>query len=101
MGHMNTLFYCALFDGATLHFLNHVEKRGDMQSVNIGCVDVRQLIEYRYEVRSGELLIITTQLFKLGNSSLTFKHAMYDAEYARLHATSEHVVAMFSPCLSG
>lgn len=45
--------------------------------------------------------LLTTQLFKLGNSSLTFKHAMYDAEYARLHATSEHVVAMFSPCLSG
>lgn len=96
MGHMNTQFYCTLFDGATLHFLNHVEKRGDMQSVSMGWVDVRQLIEYRHEVRSGELLIITTKLLKLGNSSLTFKHAMYDADFATLRATSEHVVAMFS-----
>ena len=96
MGHMNTQFYCTLFDGATLHFLNAVAKRGELQGENLGWVDVRQVIEYRHECRSGELLVITTKLLKIGTSSLTFRHEMRDSDFSTLRATSEHVVAMFS-----
>jgi acyl-CoA thioester hydrolase len=96
MGHMNTQFYCTLFDGATLHFLALLAKRSELQTRECGWVDLRQVIEYKHEVRSGELLLIRTQLTKIGNSSLGFLHEMRDTEQEILRATSEHVVALFS-----
>ncbi|HWA51274.1 MAG TPA: thioesterase family protein [Dongiaceae bacterium] len=96
MGHMNTQFYCQLFDGATLHFLAEIAKRSDLLAIECGWVDLRQLIEYKHEVRSGELLLIRSQLTKVGNSSLGFLHEMRDTETETLRATSEHVVALFS-----
>ena len=96
MGHMNTQFYCTLFDGATLHFLAHLAKKSELDAHGCGWVDMRQVIEYKHEVRSGELLIIRTRATKVGNSSLGFLHEMRDTETEILRATSEHVVALFS-----
>jgi acyl-CoA thioester hydrolase len=96
MGHMNTQFYCQLFDGATLHFLAGIAKRSELQAIECGWVDLRQVLEYKHEVRSGELLLIRSQLTKVGNSSLGFLHEMRDTETETLRATSEHVVALFS-----
>jgi acyl-CoA thioesterase FadM len=67
-----------------------------LQAVECGWVDLRQVIEYKHEIRSGELLLIRTQAIKVGNSSLGFLHEMRDTEQEILRATSEHVVAMFS-----
>jgi acyl-CoA thioester hydrolase len=72
MGHMNTQFYCQLFDGATLHFLAQIAKRSELQAVECGWVDLRQVIEYKHEIRAGELLLIRTQATKVGNSSIGF-----------------------------
>jgi acyl-CoA thioester hydrolase len=96
MGHMNTQFYCQLFDGATLHFLAEIAKRSDLDAIKCGWVDLRQVIEYKHEVRSGELLVIRTQATKVGNSSLGFIHELRDTDSGTLRATSEHVVALFS-----
>jgi acyl-CoA thioester hydrolase len=96
MGHMNTQFYCTLFDGATLHFLARLAKRSDLQARECGWVDLRQVLEYKHEVRSGELLLIRTRLTRIGNSSLGFLHEMRDTEQEILRATSEHVVALIS-----
>ena len=96
MGHMNTQFYCTLFDGATLHFLAQLAKRLELEAKGCGWVDVRQVIEYKHEIRSGELLLIRTQLTKVGNSSVGFLHEMRDTDEGILRATSEHVVALFS-----
>lgn len=96
MGHMNTQFYCQLFDGATLHFLAGIARRSELQAIECGWVDLRQVIEYKHEVRSGELLVIRSQLTRIGNSSLGFLHEMRDTETETLRATSEHVVALFS-----
>ena len=96
MGHMNTQFYCTLFDGATLHFLATLAKKSELDARGCGWVDMRQVLEYKHEVRSGELLLVRTQLTKIGNSSLGFLHEMRDTDQEILRATSEHVVAMFS-----
>lgn len=96
MGHMNTQFYCQLFDGATLHFLAEIARRSDLDAIKCGWVDLRQVIEYKHEVRSGELLVIRTQATKVGNSSLGFIHELRDTDSGTLRATSEHVVALFS-----
>ena len=93
---MNTQFYCQLFDGATLHFLAEIAKRSDLQQAECGWVDLRQVIEYKHEIRSGELLVIRTQMTKVGNSSLGFLHELRDTDSETLRATSEHVVALFS-----
>jgi len=96
MGHMNTQFYCTLFDGASLHFLALLANRSELQARECGWVDLRQVIEYKHEVRSGELLLVRTRLTRIGNSSLGFLHEMRDTEQETLRATSEHVVALFS-----
>ena len=95
MGHMNTQHYCALFDGASFHFLALVSPFRQMKEIHRGWADVKQSIEYKKEVRSGDLLVIRTQMIAIGRSSLTYCHTMNDVESETLRATSQHVVAHF------
>lgn len=95
MGHMNTQHYCALFDGASFHFLALVSQIGSMKENDRGWADVKQTIEYKKEVRAGDLLIIRTEMMRLGRSSLTYRHTMKDLGKQELRATSEHVVVRF------
>src|SRR5690606_1851883 len=76
--------------------LAEIARRSELQAIDCGWVDVRQVIEYKHEVRSGELLVIRTRLTKIGNSSVGFLHELRDTEQEILRATSEHVVACFS-----
>jgi len=95
MGHMNTQFYSALFDGATLHALAAIAPSSELESTGLGWADVRQLIEYRHEVRSGALLRVRTAFLRLGRSSITYRHSLVGAETGDLHATSEQTTVLF------
>jgi acyl-CoA thioester hydrolase len=95
MGHMNTQHYCALFDGASFHFLALVSPFRQMSRIHRGWADVKQTIEYKKEVRSGDLLVIRTAMIAIGRSSITYCHTMNDVESGNLRATSQHVVAHF------
>ena len=95
MGHMNTQHYCALFDGASFHFLALISRIRLMNDNSRGWADVKQTIEYKKEVRAGDLLIIRTEMIRLGRSSLIYRHTMSDVDMGELRATSEHVVVHF------
>lgn len=95
MGHMNTQHYCALFDGASFHFLALVSPFRQMSLVRRGWADVKQTIEYKKEVRSGDLLVIRSTMISIGRSSITYCHTMTDVDTGKLRATSQHVVAHF------
>ena len=56
----------------------------------------RARTRYPLTSHSGTLLLVRSQLTKVGNSSLGFLHEMRDTEQEILRATSEHVVALFS-----
>jgi acyl-CoA thioester hydrolase len=95
MGHMNTQHYCALFDGATFHYLALFGGPRQLKEAQRGWVDAKQTIEYRHEILSGDLLVITTALTRVGRSSLGFRHELADVEDGALRATSDHVVVHF------
>ena len=95
MGHMNTQFYAAMYDSASFHFLSALTTYTELGERGLGWADVRQLIEYKQEVRAGALLVIRSTLKRLGNTSVTFVHAMHNAETNVLHSTSENVTVLF------
>jgi acyl-CoA thioester hydrolase len=95
MGHMNTQFYAMMYDTATFHVLSRLASYGELEAQGRGWADVRQLIEYRHEVRAGTLVLIRTTLKRLGNKSVEFLHEMRNLESDALHSTSENVVVLF------
>ena len=96
MGHMNTQFYSTLYDGAAFHFLAMIAPNAELAPRRLGWADVRQTTEYKQEVRGGALLVITTQLVRLGSSSLTYLHEMRNVETGELHSSSELVTVLFN-----
>ncbi len=95
MGHMNTQFYAALYDGATFHFLSMLAPYTELKTCGLGWADVRQLIEYKHEVPGGSLLVVRTTLKRLGNKSVEYLHELRNAETDLLHSTSEQVTVLF------
>lgn len=95
MGHMNTQFYSALFDGATLHALSRVATADELAAAKLGWADVRQLIEYREEVASGTLLLVRTGFIKIGRTSITYRHSLVGVETGAVHSTSEQTTVLF------
>ena len=95
MGHMNTQFYAALYDGASFHFLSMLAPYSELRKLGLGWADVRQIIEYKHEVRSGSLLVVRTTLKRLGNKSVEYLHQLRNAETDELHSTSEQVTVLF------
>jgi len=95
MGHMNTQHYCTLFDGATFHYLALFGGPRLLKQSQRGWADAKQTIEYRREILSGDLLLISTTMTRVGRSSLGFRHELTDIEDGGLRATSDHVVVHF------
>lgn len=95
MGHMNTQFYSALYDGATLHFLARLCPQAELKKLNHGWADVQQLIRYESELLAGALPVVRTSLVRLGNKSIEYRHQLCDAETGRVHSTSDQVTVLF------
>jgi acyl-CoA thioester hydrolase len=95
MGHMNTQFYCTLYDGASFHFLSLIAPYVELEPRRCGWADVKQVIEYKEEVRAGALLVVSTSMLKLGTSSVSYRHELRNLETKSLHSTSEHVTVLF------
>lgn len=95
MGHMNTQFYAALYDGASFHFLSLLAPYGELEQSGRGWADVRQLIEYKKEIRAGSLLVVRTSLKRLGTKSVEYLHELRNAETDVLHSTSEQITVLF------
>ena len=95
MGHMNTQFYAALYDGASFHFLSLLAPYNELKKTGMGWADVRQLIEYKLEVPSGSLLVVRTTLKRLGNKSVEYRHELRNTETDQLHSTCEQVTVLF------
>lgn len=95
MGHMNTQFYSALFDGATLHALAALARGAELAKEGFGWADVKQVIEYNHEIASGTLLVVTTSFLRLGITSVSYCHSLKDLETGNLHATSEQTTVLF------
>jgi len=95
MGHMNTQFYAAIYDGASFHFLSLLAPYNELKKIGMGWADVRQTIEYKHEVPSGSLLVVRSTLKRLGNKSVEYLHELMNVETGDLHSTSEQITVLF------
>jgi acyl-CoA thioester hydrolase len=95
MGHMNTQFYTAIFDSASMHILSRLAPYVELEKRSFGWADVRQTIEYKREARAGALVFVRTALKRIGTKSVEFLHELLNAETDTLHATSENVAVLF------
>lgn len=88
--HLNRRHYAAIFDDATLVVLKHLD--AEDRSEKLGWADVRTETDFKAEARSGNILRVTSNIEKIGRSSLSILHTM------RIGDTG--VVAAVEKCIS-
>ena len=88
--YMNTRIYTERFDQATWYLLAavgitpaRVRERGRRLAL------VRQNIEFRAELRGGELLIVRSGFISVGRKAVRFVHRMIDVESETMVATND------------
>jgi len=77
MGHFTVRRYAAAFDDASYQLLWAMAGEPPLaREGGLGWADVKQVYEYRAEMRPGDLYEITGRPVTLGNSSVTVEYAM-------------------------
>lgn len=95
-GHMNTMYYVGMFDAAFWHLFSAMGfTRAYMGAQHTGFFDVKDTIEYKAEQPVGSLVVVESGLLKVGRSSVTGYHRMYNPETRETAATSEKVTVYF------
>jgi len=87
MGHMNVMWYVGKFDEATWQLLAAVgASPSRMRTEGFGLVAVEQHIEYKRELRPGDLLTIRSSILEAREKSIRFVHEMTNDETGELAA---------------
>lgn len=77
MGHMTVQYYVAAFDQAMWHFVASLGYNPDWRNERKeGWADVRYEIDYRSELKVGDLFTVASKLLKIGRSSLVTHHEL-------------------------
>jgi acyl-CoA thioester hydrolase len=87
MGHMNVMWYVGKFDEATWQFLSNVGlSRSRLSQEGAGMAAVEQHIEYKRELRAGDLITIRSAVLEVREKSVRFAHEMWNDETGELAA---------------
>ncbi|HKR85726.1 MAG TPA: thioesterase family protein [Terriglobales bacterium] len=77
MGHMNVMWYVGKFDEATWQLLASIGATPlRLREEGFGLVAVEQHIQYKRELRSGDLLTVRSSVLEGKEKSLRFAHEM-------------------------
>ena len=96
MGHLNVQHYVGLYDQAACHLfaaMGHTPSY--MAETNMGYADVRNVIEYRAELRAGALVRMESRFLGIGTKSVRHEHRLVNADNGNLAATFEAVSVHF------
>jgi acyl-CoA thioester hydrolase len=97
MGHMNVMWYVGKFDEATWQFFSNVGlPRSRFLSEGTGMAAVEQHIEYKRELRAGDLISIRSAVVAVKEKSIQFAHEMINEETGELAARTVLVGVYFS-----
>lgn len=96
MGHLNVKEYIGFFDQAEWHCLLQLgfEARR-IHHDQIGFADARHVVEYLKELVAGDLVLIESEVMRIGTKSITLFHRMFNASTGALSATQEAVVVQY------
>ena len=87
MGHMNVMWYVGKFDEATWQFfLSFGLPRSRFSSERTGMAALEQHIEYKRELRAGDLISIRSAVLEVKEKSIRFVHEMTNDETGELAA---------------
>ena len=92
MGHFTTRCYTAAFDEASYELVKNCGLPLDQTN---GFVDLELNMKFRAEIREGERFYIKSAFIKLGNSSFTAIHHMYNTADDSLVAEAEEKAVVF------
>jgi len=88
MGHMNVMWYVGKFDEATWQLLAAIGATPSrLQEGQFGLVAVEQHINYKRELRSGDLLTIRSSVLEGKDKSVRFTHEMTNDQTGDVAAT--------------
>jgi acyl-CoA thioester hydrolase len=77
MGHMTVQYYVAAFDQAMWHLVANIGYNPEWRAEKSeGWADVRYEIDYRSELKLGELYVVSSSVVELGRTSLKSRHKM-------------------------
>ncbi|HEX7908975.1 MAG TPA: acyl-CoA thioesterase [Paraburkholderia sp.] len=77
MGHMTVQYYIAAFDQAMWHLVSRLGYDPEWRnSRNEGWADVRYEIDFRSELRVGDLYTVDSEVIDVGKSSFRSKHRL-------------------------
>jgi acyl-CoA thioester hydrolase len=89
MGHMNVMWYVGKFDEATWQLLSNIGlSRSRLEKEGAGMAAVEQHIEYKRELRAGDLITIRSAVIEVKEKSVRFRHEMWNDESGELAATT-------------
>ena len=97
LGHLTTRFYTAMFDDASYHFLFELfgwTGAGDDEGER-AFVDVRHEMDFRDEVKAGELLEIRARLERVGKKSLVARYDMIKRRSGAVAASLKATYVLF------
>jgi len=80
MGHMTVQYYVAAFDQAFWHLIHSLGYNADWRfKRHEGWADVRYEIDYRAELKVGDLFKVASTVKEVGNASIVTHHQMFSA----------------------
>jgi acyl-CoA thioester hydrolase len=89
MGHMNVMWYVGKFDEATWQLLASIGlSRSRLSKNDIGMAAVEQHIEYKRELRAGDLVTIRSAVLEVKEKAVRFRHEMTNDETGELAAST-------------
>jgi acyl-CoA thioester hydrolase len=92
MGHMNVMWYVAKFDEASWQLLSFLAlTRARFARDGAGMAAVEQRIEYKRELRAGDVVTIRSTMLEVKDKAICIRHEMTNDETGDLAAVTEIV----------
>lgn len=96
MGHVNVREYIGFFDQAGWHCMLHLGfDARRIREDRIGLADARHVAEFHKELVAGDLVLVESEVLRVGTKSITLFHRMFNASTGALSATLEVVMVQY------
>lgn len=89
VGHMNVMWYVGKFDEATWNLFHRVGiTPGYLRNHQRGMAAVDQHIEYRRELKAGDVVTIRSQILEFAGKKIRFRHEMVNDDTGEVAAVT-------------
>jgi len=96
MGHMNVMWYVGKFDEASWQLLTSLGLAPSrLRDENRGIVGVEQHIEYKRELRAGDVVTVRSAVLEVKEKVIRFLHEMTNEETGEVAAITRLVTVYF------